>query len=331
MKGTLSTILLAWTCLVQAQAFTGPSERTISGFAQGTSYFVKYSSDKVLLKSEIDSVLNIIDLSMSLYRGNSLIKTFNNAANSSVQMDPHMRAVVEESFRIYDITNGIFDITVFPLVELWGFGPRGFDKVPTTEQVDSVRQFVGMDKLYVEDGTLFKTDPRVQIDVNGIAQGYTVDVLAGYLLEKGIANFMVELGGEIRTHGQKADGSFKIMLDERSDVDPRFDRPVLVLRDKAITTSSIREKNYQIGDEIVSHHIHPVLGKPIRNANMSVTVIAPSAMLADALDNYLMCLSPPEAVAFVEKMPEVEMCIYFHENNQIKVLHSSGFNNYLYN
>lgn len=162
-------------------------------------------------------------------------------------MDPHMRAVVEESFRIYDITNGIFDITVFPLVELWGFGPRGFDKVPTTEQVDSVRQFVGMDKLYVEDGTLFKTDPRVQIDVNGIAQGYTVDVLAGYLLEKGIANFMVELGGEIRTHGQKADGSFKIMLDERSDVDPRFDRPVLVLRDKAITTSGIREKNTKLG------------------------------------------------------------------------------------
>src|SRR5690606_38375724 len=83
---TISKILLAWTCLVQAQAFTGPSERTISGFAQGTSYFVKYSSDKVLLKSEIDSVLNIIDLSMSLYRDNSLIKTFNNAANSSVQM-----------------------------------------------------------------------------------------------------------------------------------------------------------------------------------------------------------------------------------------------------
>src|SRR5690606_21513247 len=159
------------------------------------------------------------------------------------------------------------------------------------------------------------TDPRVQIDVNGIAQGYTVDVLAGYLLGKGIANFMVELGGEIRMHGQKADGSFKIMLDERSDVDPRFDRPVLVLRDKAITTSSMSDRCGRMGDKLVSHHVRPGLVQRLRVALMGVSGMGASSLLHDALDTELMWLSSPEAVAFGEKMPEVEMGINFHENN----------------
>lgn len=324
-------ILLLWICVAQIQATPATAEHTISGFAQGTSYQIKYYSDKVIHQREVDSILNVIDISMSLYRDNSLLNRFNNAETFFVRMDPHMQAVVKESFRIYELTNGFFDISVFPLVALWGFGPNGFDKVPTDQQIDSVRRYVGMGKLFMDGELLYKLDPRTQIDVNGIAQGYTVDVLATYFLAAGVDDFIIELGGEIRTHGWKPDGDFKIMLDEQTDVDPRFDRPVLVLRDKAVTTSSIREKNYRVGDRIVSHHIDPVLGKPISNTNRSVTVIAETAMLADALDNYLMYLEPQQAVAFVETLPEVEMCIYYQDNNQIKVLHSSGFNNYLYN
>lgn len=324
-------MLFLWGCMLHAQAPLAMNERQMSGFAQGTSYMIKYYSDKVIPKVDVDSVLNVIDISMSLYRDTSLIKRFNNPQVLDIAMDPHMETVIRESFRIYELTEGMFDISIFPLIALWGFGPQGFKKVPSELQIDSVRHFVGLDKLFMDDGHLYKLDPRVQIDVNGIAQGYTVDVLARYFLDADIHDFMIELGGEIRTHGQKSDGDFKIMLDERCDTDAQFDRPVLVLRDMAVTTSSIRENNYRVEDKVLSHHIDPVQGRPISNSNISVTVIAPSAMLADALDNYLMCIEPEKAVAFIETLPEIEMCLYYHEDNQIKVLYSSGFNNYLYN
>lgn len=323
-------MLILWICCMRIHATPSATEHTMSGFAQGTSYQIKYFSEKLIHQREVDSILNVIDVSMSLYRRNSLLNRFNDPNVTSVIMDPHMEAVVKESFKVYELTNGFFDISVFPLVALWGFGPNGFDKVPSQEQIDSVRHYVGMDKLAVDENVLYKLHPRVQIDVNGIAQGYTVDVLADYFLSAGIGDFIIELGGEIRTSGRKPDGDFKIMLDERTDNHLRFNQPVLILRDKAVTTSSIREKNYRVGDRVVSHHIDPVQGKPIANTNRSVTVIAETAMLADALDNYLMYLEPQQAVAFVETLPEVEMCIYYQENNQIKVLYSSGFNNYLY-
>jgi thiamine biosynthesis lipoprotein len=268
---------------------------------------------------------------MSLYRKGSLIQQFNSENASSIQMDPHMKKVVEESFRINELSKGYFDITVFPLVELWGFGPNGFTNVPDDHQIDSVRQVIGMDKLRLDGDRLYKTDPRVKIDLDGIAQGYTVDFLSEYLSRKGITDYIVEIGGEIRTKGQKPEGDFKIMLDEVNDLDPKYSKPVLTLRDMAITTSSIRERNYKLGEETFSHHIDPRLGTPIQNTTVSVTVIAETAMRADALDNYLMSLDPQEAIAFVETLPAVDVCVYFATDKGIKVLCSSGFNNYLYN
>lgn len=320
--------LLYGLCAVQADDLQ--QEHTIQGRAQGTTYMVKYYSNKQIHQSDIDSLLNIIDVSMSLYRDSSLIKQFNKEHIMSIRMDEHMRKVVRESFAIHKLSKGYFDITVFPLIELWGFGPNGFTKVPSEGQIDSLKQIIGMDKLYIEGDMLRKTDPHVRIDLNGIAQGYSVDFLCEYLSQQGIENYIVEIGGEVRTRGQKPGEAFKIMLDETNDVDPRYSKPILVLKDLAITTSSIREKNYSVGTKTVSHHIDPRTGRPIQNKTVSVTVIAQTAMLADALDNYFMYLDPVEAISLAEKIPSVEVCVYFNADKEIKVLHSSGFNKYLY-
>jgi len=298
--------------------------------AQGTTYSIKYYSDKEIPQQEIDSVLTVMDMSMSVYRDNSLISRFNNGSDLAINMDPHMKNVVTKSFEINKLSKGYFDITVFPLVDLWGFGPRGFSKIPSQREIDSVLQFVGMDKLYIQGNTLHKTDPRVQIDVNGIAQGYSVDCLAQFLSSRGVQNYLVELGGEIRIKGRKPEGYFQVMVDEQNDVDKDYTYPVLSIADRAVTTSSVREKQYKAGDRMVSHHINPVSGRPITSPTISVTVVADDAMLADALDNYFMSLAPTEAVRIAENMPSVELCLYYVENEQRKVLHTSGFNNYIY-
>ncbi|NGM61940.1 FAD:protein FMN transferase [Sphingobacterium sp. SGG-5] len=305
-------------------------EWSVKGRAQGTTYSLKYYFDKEIPQKEIDSVLHIIDLSMSVYQNNSLISRFNNGSGLAIDMDPHMKNVVTKSFEVNKLSKGYFDITVFPLVSLWGFGPHGFSKVPSQQAVDSVLQFVGMDKLYMQGNTLYKTDPRVQIDVNGIAQGYTVDCLAQFLSNKGVQNYLVELGGEIRVKGRKPDGYFQVMVDEQNDVDKAYTYPILSIENRAVTTSSVREKQYKAEGKMVSHHINPVSGRPITSPTISVTVIADNAMLADALDNYFMSLAPAEAIRIAEKMPSVELCLYYVENEQRKVLHTSGFNNYIY-
>ncbi len=318
---------------MQGLLFAGDSstkEWSIQGRAQGTTYAIKYYFDKEIPKYEIDSILNIIDISMSLYRENSLISRFNNSSDLSVDMDTHMKNVVTESFEINKLSKGYFDITVFPLVDLWGFGPRGFSKIPSQMEIDSIRQFVGMDKLYIRGNTLYKTDSRVKLDVNGIAQGYTVDCLAQFLSDKGVQNYLVELGGEIRIKGRKPNGLFQVMVDERNDVENNYIYPVLSIADKAVTTSSVREKQYKAGDKMVSHHINPVSGRPITSSTLSVTVVAENAMLADALDNYFMSLEPTEAIHIAEKMASVDLCLYYVENEQRKVLYTSGFNNYIY-
>ncbi len=305
-------------------------EGHIKGNAQGTTYAIKYYFDKEINKQEIDSLLDIIDVSMSLYRKNSLIDRFNNGPGLSIVMDPHMKKVIAESFRINKLSKGYFDITVFPLVDLWGFGPNGFSKFPSQAAIDSVMQFVGMNKLAMRGNRLYKTDPRVRIDLNGIAQGYTVDYLAQYLSGKGVKSYLVEVGGEIRVKGRKPDGPFQIMVDEKNDSEANYTYPVLSITDRAVTSSGVREKQYKIGNRMVSHHIDPKSGQSLENNTISVTVIAKTALLADALDNYFMSLKPDDAVRIAEKMPSIDLCVYYVENEQTKVLYTSRFNNYIY-
>ncbi|MFD2556923.1 FAD:protein FMN transferase [Sphingobacterium tabacisoli] len=307
----------------------GQESHVLSGRAQGTTYQIKYYGEERVSKQEIDSVLKVIDQSMSLYDANSIICQFNDPNVSEVTMDDHMAKVVQASWKTYQDTRGYFDITVYPLVKIWGFGADGAKNVPSQEVIDSVRQIIGMKKLEVKGNRLAKRVRNVSIDLNGIAQGYSVDVLASHLTSRGVKDFLVELGGEIRSFGSKPDGPFVVELYRPTHI-AKGEMLRVKLNDNAITSSGVYEQQRKVNGKMISHHMNPLTGQPLQSTIVSATVIAKTAMEADALDNYFMSLTPKEAIRFANKRQDVEVYIVCFEDNTFKELQSSGFNNYIY-
>ena len=176
---------------------------TISGVAQGTTYsIIYYAEDSIVSKAMIDQQLMNLDSSLSLYKPYSRINQFNNSA-SGIMIDKHLLQVVKESILTYKQTNGLFDITVQPLVQAWGFGVTKTKDIPDSVTIKNILPCVNTKLLQLKGNKLSKAKPCVKIDLNGIAQGYSVDVLAALLEKHGINNYIVELGGEIRVKGRK--------------------------------------------------------------------------------------------------------------------------------
>lgn len=302
----------------------------IDGQAQGTSYRIQYyGPNSIVSKPEIDSVLNVIDRSMSLYDNQSLISAFNKA-DESVELDDHMANVVRRSFDLNRMSNGAFDITVMPFVGLWGFGPNRIDAFPQSQTIDSILQFVGMDKLVLDGNTLIKKDKRVQVDLNGIAQGYSVDVISQFLDSRGIESYLVELGGEIKVKGYKeANVPFEIAIE--SPQNAKYSNVVLQLTDKAVTTSGNYRRAFDLEGRRIHHHINPHDGYPIQNNVASVTVIAPTAMDADGYDNVFMAMTPEDGVNLANKLEDIEIYIIYKDNAGFKEAFSAGFHRYVKN
>jgi thiamine biosynthesis lipoprotein len=304
----------------------------LSGPAQGTSYHITYfDKHELVSKNDIDSVLKVIDLSMSIYNPKSTISQFNKKNSGSVQLDPHFQNVIEASFRYNRITKGIFDITVAPLVQLWGFGPKQIKHFPDSNAITTTLLSVGMDKLIWKAPYLNKSKPDVSIDVNGIAQGYSVDVLARFLESKHIKNYIVELGGEMRVNGKNLAGDFFKIGVERptSTHNQLLKTEVIRIKSGALTTAGNFEKYMMNGKQKISHHVNPLTGYMFSSPIVSVTVYAKTAMEADALDNYFMALTPDKILDFVKKWKNLEVYIIFNNaNGEIEERYSKGFSNF---
>ena len=236
----------------------------LSGHAQGTTWNITYYSDDTLMSyREIDSIFNSIDSSLSIYKPYSLISKFNNSAHG-VKTDRHLNHVVKMSLKISRETKGLSDITVAPLVEAWGFGVKESRAIPDQRKIKKILPCVGYDKLTITRDSLVKLKPCVRIDVNGIAQGYTVDIIADYLASRHINNYIVEVGGELRVNGTKQPGGtpFKVGIESPSGDD--FNAPpmqkIIVIDSGAITTSG----NYR--------KYHESKGKNIRTSLIHVRV-----------------------------------------------------------
>ncbi len=302
----------------------------IDGQAQGTSYRIQYyAPNSIVSKIEIDSVLNVIDRSMSLYDKQSLISNFNEA-DKSIVLDDHMVNVVRRSIDLNRISNGIFDITVMPLVGLWGFGPDRINAFPQPETIDSILQFVGMDKLVLDGNILIKKDKRVQVDLNGIAQGYSVDVISQFMDSRGIRSYLVELGGEIKVKGYKdVNVPFEIAIE--SPQNGKYSNVILQLTDKGVTTSGNYRRAFDLEGRRIHHHINPHDGYPVQNNVASVTVIAPTAMDADGYDNVFMAMTPEEGVNLANRLDDIEVYIIYKDNDRFKEAFSAGFYQYVKN
>ncbi len=310
-------------------------EFKINGYAQGTSYSITYyAKEEIVKKNNIDSILNVIDQSMSLYKPNSIINKFNEST-SGMLVDFHFITVYNRAYSIFKDTKGNFDVTVAPLVQLWGFGPKKIGKLPDDPTLKNALKCVGMEKINKHHYFLKKENPCTTIDFNGIAQGYTVDVIAAYFRSKKVHRYMVEVGGELRVNGTKPDGQlFKVGIEGPIDKDLSDQRIKHVIQFKkgAITTSGNYQKYRMNGNQRISHLIDPKTGYPLKNEMISVTVFAKDAITADGYDNALMAMNVKEALAFVAKRKNMEVyIIYAKQNGELADTLSTGFKKLIIN
>lgn len=292
----------------------------INGKAQGTSYHITYyAKDSVVSKTEIENLLKELDNSLSIYQPNSLISQFNNSA-TGLKVDRHLRKVVQKSLSVYKETNGIFDITSYPILAAWGFGTEKVKSLPDSTTINRLKPCVGSNKIYLKNNFLGKAAPCIKLDVNGIAQGYSVDVLADFLESKKIDCYMVEIGGELKVKGKKPDSTYmKVGIEgpATDNKDKPFIRRIITLKKGAITTAGNYRKYIEKENKRISHLIDARTGYPIENEMISVTVVAKNAITADGYDTPLMGMSLETALAFVKKHPQMQAYFIYRKSNGI--------------
>lgn len=305
----------------------------LSGFAQGTSYNITYGVPDSLDYSEsIDSLLRDFDNSMSTYLEGSLISRINR--NEEDLLDDRFLKVLEVAGEVYKDSDGAFDLTVMPLVNAWGFGPgRRLEMEQKT--IDSLLRFVGMDKIRVEEGRLVKDRPEISLDVNAIAQGLSVDEVAAFLKSKNISNYMVEIGGEVKTLGLNPKQQiWKIGVDrpEYGNYLPGQNLQVILeLKDKSLATSGNYRKFYEQNGVKYSHSIDPSTGYPVMHQLLSVTIISDECVVADAYATACMVSGLEKAREIVDSVDGLEAYFIFNdENGEYQTDYSEGFSKYIY-
>jgi thiamine biosynthesis lipoprotein len=311
-----------------------PRTYRITGQAQGTTYAITWYADReTVTQTQIDSIFKRLDASLSIYQPGSLISRFN-ASPEGIEMDVHLAYVVKKSMQIHRETGGLSDITVYPLVRAWGFGAKAAEAMPDSATIRQLLACVGADKLHIRGRRLLKTNPCVQIDVNGIAQGYSVDVIAGFLESRGIGHYMVEVGGEIRTKGRKQPGNEPMNIGIETPSATEFDAPVIreviTVGNGAVTTSGSYRKFREAGGVRLSHIIDPKTGFPVQREIISATVVAPEAITADGFDNALLAAGVEGAFEILHHHPRLEAyLIYRKADGTVADTASAGFGRYM--
>jgi thiamine biosynthesis lipoprotein len=285
------------------------NELLISGPTMGTAFNVKVVTDDLSeahrerLTVIIRGVVYGVDEAMSTYRPESEIEEFNGGGTEPFAASPQLLEVVSEAQRVARMTDSAFDITVGPLVDIWGFGPSGATGTPSEETIEALLAATGFDQLEVdiEGGTLRKAQEGCRIDLSAIAKGFAVDRVSAALVRQGLPNHMVEIGGEVYARGFNGAGEIWRIGVERPVVSGRSVQLVVPLADLALATSG-DYRNYYVRDGVrISHTIDPRTGRPITHNLASVSVIHLSCMTADALATALGVLGPDEGFALAER------------------------------
>lgn len=289
-----------------------------TGYTQGTTYSVVYYNDGTDVQYQIDSLLLAFDRVLSTYQESSYISKWNRGEASTDQ--PSMfKEVLAASKQINTATHGAFDITVSPLMKFW-FERDWNVEMLDSSSVDSIMEFVGMDMIELVGESYSKTDPNVAIDVNAIAQGYSVDVLARFLESQGVFNYLVEIGGEVKVSGSKPDGKvWMVGIDQPSGENLEHELAMSVeLRDQALATSGNYRKFVEINGQKFGHTLNPVTGYPAKTDVLSATVIANDCMTADAYATALMVLGFEKSRNLIQADESLDaILIYSDESGKV--------------
>ena len=300
----------------------------------GTTYTIKIHSpnyvDSELLKNDIDQLLDELNNVFSTYLDNSELSVLNNSSNQNNKLSDMLFEVLDKSLYYSSISDGHYDPTVYPIVDLWGFGPTKINKKPSDISINRIKKYISykMISLDSSDNTLQKDNNNIYIDLSSIAKGYTVDILYEYLLKMNFSDFMVDVGGELRCNGNNVDNNWIIGISN-----PLSNNIYLKtsINNYSIATSGTYN-NFTIYDDIeYSHIINPLTGYPITSNILSSTVISEKCIDADALATMLMVMPYREGIDIINDIPNTECLILYKNNNKIIEYKSRDFNKYITN
>lgn len=315
-------ILIVGTIWITRQQHATPYQHD-EGFVFGTIYHITYQSDKNYQK-EIEAELKKVDQSLSPFNKTSIISRINR--NENVAVDEMFKEVFNLAENISKETDGAFDITVAPMVNVWGFGfKQGI--TPSKEVIDSLKAIVGFHKVALVDGHVKKQNPNTMLDCSAIAKGYGSDIVARFLKSKGIENYMVEIGGEVVTRGNSEKRvPWRIGVNKPTDDSLNTStelQTVLNVTDKAMATSGNYRNFYYKNGKKYAHTIDPKTGYPVQHNILSATVIADNCATADAYATSFMVLGMNGAQKILAKHPDLlAYLIYSDDKGKMQVWYS---------
>ncbi|MCR5077363.1 MAG: FAD:protein FMN transferase [Prevotella sp.] len=299
----LALLILGSVLIVRSQRAMPYQQNT--GFIFGTVYHITYQSNENL-QPQIDAELKKVNLTFSTFEKNSVISLINQ--NRPVKVNEMFTEVFTLAEQVSQETQGAFDITVAPMVNLWGFGFKT-GQHPTKAKIDSLKQIVGYSKVRLIGNTIRKDDPRTMLDCSAIAKGYGSDIVARLLRRNGVENFMIEIGGEIVTMGNSEKRlPWKIGVTKPTDDSLNTNQEletVLNVTDKAMATSGNYRNFYYKGGKKYAHTIDPKTGYPVQHSLLSATVLAKNCATADAYATSFMVMGMEKAQKLLERHPEL--------------------------
>lgn len=302
------------------------------GTVFGTVYHIKYDYTRDL-QADIEAELRRVDSSLSMFNETSIISRVNR--NEPVEVDTMFAQVFRLSQEISAQTSGAFDITVAPLVQAWGFGFEHADSI-TPALLDSLRAFVGHEKVRLEGRAVVKADPRVMLDCSAVAKGYGVDAVARLFDRLGIRNYMIEIGGEVVVRGHNP-GRKDWLIGVSRPVDDTLameasasPQVVLEVTDRALATSGNYRRFYYRNGRKYAHTIDPHTGQPVQHSLLSASVLAPDCATADAYATAFMVMGVERAREVLKAHPELDAYfIYERHDGKVVTWHTSGLEKYI--
>ena len=319
----IAVLLLAFTM----RSFSQKEPVKIEGYAQGTTYHITYFDEQNRnFQPEIEKILKDFDNSVSTYVPTSIISRIN-LNEKNVIVDKYFITCFNKAKEVWKNTDGAFDPTVYPIVNMWGWGPGKKQKIEKTK-IDSILKFVGFQLIELKGNTVVKKDPRVALDFNAFAQGYSVDVVSEFLDSKKVSSYIVEIGGEVYAKGKKPNGDnwktgIEKPIDNKDSANPL--KAIVKLENLAVSTSG-NYRRFVIENGIkYGHHIDPKTGYPTKNNLLSATVFAKECISSDANATGILVMGLEKAKKFLEKHKELQAyLIYSDDKGNYQIYETPG-------
>lgn len=314
------TFLIEVTAILFTSCSGGPRYRKASGKTWGTFYHITYKADRDLDDS-IKAVMEAVDMSLSPFREGSVIDRINKGQSDDV--DLMFTTVFNRSKDINRVSGGLFDPTVAPLVNLWGFGYKDGDKEPDDEAIAQALTLVGIESCSIVDGKIVKKNKGTEFNFSAIAKGYGCDCVAAMLRRNGCIDYLVEIGGEIALSGYNRHGEkWHVQVDAPVEGLVHKRAAVIHLTDCGVASSGNYRNYRETGEGRVGHTISPKTGRPYATSLLGVTIIAPDCMTADGLATACMAMNLEDATKMIDSLPRVN-ALFITEGD--KMITTSGF------